>query len=85
MCSLTNKHTRTRTFFGVAILSDAFMAGIEKITGTTKAVTTTNEQGESVTVEVSYLVCVAHTHTHTHTQTHTHAHLCVLIAVGVGV
>ena len=39
------------TFFGVAILSDAFMAGIEKITGTTKTVTTVNEQGESVTVE----------------------------------
>ena len=53
------------------------MAGIEKITGTTKAVTTTNEQGESVTVEVSYLVCVAHTHTHTHTDTHTRTLVCV--------
>ena len=36
------------TFFGVAILSDAFMAGIETITGQTKIVVTKDEHGNYV-------------------------------------
>jgi hypothetical protein len=39
------------TFLGVAILSDAFMAGIETITGQTKMVTTKDEEGNDVTTE----------------------------------
>jgi len=39
------------TFLGVAILSDAFMAGIETITGQTKTVTTKDEDGNDVTTE----------------------------------
>ena len=39
------------TFLGVAILSDAFMAGIETITGQTKMVTIKDEDGNDVTTE----------------------------------
>ena len=38
-------------FLGVAILSDAFMAGIETITGQTKQVTVKDEDGNDVTTE----------------------------------
>ena len=39
------------TFLGVAILSDAFMAGIETITGQTKMVTVQDADGNDVTTE----------------------------------
>jgi len=39
------------SFFGVAILSDAFMAGIETITGQTKQVTVKDQDGKDVTIE----------------------------------
>jgi len=38
-------------FFGVAILSDAFMAGIETITGQTRTVTVKDKDGMDVTTE----------------------------------
>ena len=38
-------------FFGVAILSDAFMAGIETITGTTKIVKSKGPNGEDIETE----------------------------------